>query len=219
MLVKRRMSSPVITVAAKTPVMEALDMMRQRSIRRMPVVDQNGRMIGIVSDKDLLNAGPSDATTLSIWELNYLLTQVRVQDVMTQKVLTVTEDTPIEEAAFVMAENKIGGLPVVRDDNLVGLITETDLFKMFLELMGARTAGVRVTALVPDKQGELDALTHAIAQAGGNFVSFGQFDGDTPQDRLITFKVSGMSETAVQAAITPHINALLDLRTCCTTDS
>jgi acetoin utilization protein AcuB len=213
------MSSPVITIDESTPVMEALDLMRQRSIRRTPVVNKNGRMVGIVSDKDLLNAGPSKATSLSIWELNYLLTKVRVKEVMTKNVLTVHEDTPLEEAAFIMSQNKIGGLPVMRGDELVGLITETDLFKIFLELMGARSVGVRVTALVPDKPGELGALTHAIAQVGGNFISFGQFEGSSPANRLVTFKVSGMSEREVEQAIAPHIEELLDLRTCCSADA
>ncbi|MCA9932918.1 MAG: CBS domain-containing protein [Ardenticatenaceae bacterium] len=216
MLVRERMSSPVITIDATTPVMEALDLMRQENIRRTPVVDAHGKMAGIVSDKDLLNAGPSDATTLSVWELNYLLTKVQVKEVMTKKVLTVAEDTPIEEAAFIMAENKIGGLPVMRGQELVGLITETDLFKIFLEMMGAREVGVRVTALVPEKPGELDVLTHAITEAGGSFISFGQFTGESDNNKLVTFKVSGMDETAVQTKIAPYIEQLIDIRTCCT---
>ncbi|MCA9928526.1 MAG: CBS domain-containing protein, partial [Anaerolineales bacterium] len=123
MLVSRRMSSPVITVSESTPIMEALDLMRRQNIRRTPVVNKKGKMIGIVSDKDLLNAGPSEATSLSVWEVNYLLAKLSVKDVMTKDVLTVTEDTPIEEAAYIMAENKIGGLPVMRGQEIVGLIT------------------------------------------------------------------------------------------------
>ena len=218
MLVRERMSSPVITIDGKTPVMEALDLMRHENIRRTPVVDAQGKMVGIVSDKDLLNAGPSDATTLSVWELNYLLTKVQVKEVMTKNVLTVTEDTPIEEAAYIMAENKIGGLPVMRGQELVGLITETDLFKIFLEMMGAREVGVRVTALVPEKPGELEALTHTITKAGGSFISFGQFSGRSESNKLVTFKVSGMNETAVQDTIAPFIEQLIDIRTCCTSD-
>lgn len=215
MLVKRRMSTPVISVEPDVPIMEALKTMQERNIRRMPVLDKQGRLIGIVSDKDLLNAAPSDATTLSVWELNYLIGQVKVKDVMTKNVLTVTEDTPIEEAAFAMAENKIGGMPVMRGDQVVGLITETDLFKIFLELMGARNDGVRVTALVPEQPGELDVLTHAIAEAGGSFVAFGQFDGEGPENRIVTFKVAGMDEASVRRVIEPFIVSLIDVRTCC----
>lgn len=214
MLIKRRMSSPVITVSRNTPVMEALKLMRRQGIRRTPVIDNKGKMIGIVSDKDLLNAGPSEATSLSVWEVNYLLSKLFVKDVMTKDVLTVTEETPIEEAAYIMAKNKIGGLPVMRGKEMVGLITETDLFKVFLELMGARDEGVRVTALVPEKRGELDVLTHVVAEAGGNFISFGVFEGESAANRIVTFKVSGMSESEVSQMIAPHIETLIDIRTC-----
>ncbi|MCA9959717.1 MAG: CBS and ACT domain-containing protein [Chloroflexota bacterium] len=218
MLVKSRMSSPVITVTEGTPVMEALDLMKRERIRRTPVVNAKGKMVGIISDKDLLNAAPSDATTLSVWELNYLISKVRVKDVMTKKVLTVEENTPIEEAAYVMADNKIGGLPVVRGEEIVGLITETDLFKVFLEFMGARDNGVRVTVLVPNKPGVLAALTRVIASAGGSFISLGVFDGLDESNKLVTFKVRRMEETAVQEQIAPHIEQLIDIRTCCTAE-
>ncbi|MCA9932518.1 MAG: CBS domain-containing protein [Ardenticatenaceae bacterium] len=214
MLVKERMSSPVISVDPNMPIMEALKLMQDKSIRRTPVLEK-GKLLGIVSDKDLLNAAPSDATTLSVWEMNYLLGQVKVKDVMTKNVLTVTEDTPIEEAAYAMVQNKIGGMPVMRNNQVVGLITETDLFKIFLELMGAQDEGVRVTALVPERPGELDELTHAIAQAGGSFVAFGQFSGDSPANRMVTFKVAGMELEDVKQTITPHIETLIDIRICC----
>ena len=214
MLVKERMSSPVITVEPTMPIMQALEMMKENRIRRMPVV-KNGKMIGIVSDKDLLNAAPSDATSLSVWELNYLLAKITVGDIMTKNVITVEEDTPIEEAAYLMDINKIGGLPVMSDGKLVGLITETDLFRIFLELMGAQQEGVRVTALVPDKLGELEVLTHAISSAGGEFLAFGQFAGESSANRIVTFKVSNLDEETVREKIAPYIEKLVDIRTCC----
>jgi acetoin utilization protein AcuB len=214
MLIKKRMSSPVITVAPDLPIMQALDLMKKNRIRRLPVVN-NGKMVGIVSEGDLLNASPSDATSLSVWELNYLLGKITVDEIMTKKVITVDEDTPIEEAAFLMDENKIGGLPVVHTGELVGLITETDLFRIFLELMSARQPGVRVTALVPDKPGELDVITHAIAEAGGDFLSMGTFAGDSSENRVLTFKVRNLDENKVRELITPHVEELVDIRTCC----
>ncbi len=215
MLVRERMSSPVISVPPDMPIMECLKMMKEKGIRRTPVLDKKGRLLGIVSDKDLLNAAPSDAITLSVWEMNYLLAKVQVKEVMTKQVLTVTENTPIEEAAYAMVQNKIGGMPVMKGDEVVGLITETDLFKIFLELMGAQDDGVRVTALVPEKRGELDVLTHAIAEAGGSFVAFGQFEGEGPENKLVTFKVGGLDAATVQSKIEPFIEELIDIRTCC----
>ncbi|MEZ4594774.1 MAG: CBS domain-containing protein [Chloroflexota bacterium] len=212
MLVKRRMSSPVITVPPEMPVADCLKLMQREKIRRTPVVE-NGRLVGIVSDKDLLNASPSDATSLSIWEINYLVSRIKVKDVMTKNVLTITEDMPIEEAARIMVDNKVGGLPVVKNGDVIGLITETDLFKLLLELMGAREPGVRVTAVVPEKQGELAAITQAIAAAGGSFLAFGQFSGDASSNRIVTFKVRRLDETAVRAAIEPVVNEIIDIRT------
>lgn len=211
MLVKERMSKPVITVPSDMPILDALKLLQREKIRRAPVV-RDGKMVGIISDKDLLNAGPSDATSLSVWEMNYLLSKIRVSDVMTREVLTVNEDTAIEEAARILADNKIGGLPVMRDDHVVGLITETDLFKILLELMGARETGTRVTALVPDKLGELAAITEAIAEAGGSFVAFGQFSGEDTETRIVTFKVKGVDEATIREKIEPLVNRIIDIR-------
>ncbi len=212
MLVGKRMSKPVISISPDLPIVDALNLMRREHIRRTPVVKE-GKMVGIVSDHDLLNASPSQATSLSVWELNYLLSKITVKEVMTKKVLSVNEDTPIEEAARIMADNKIGGLPVLRGEEVVGIITETDLFKIFLELMGAREPGVRVTALIPEQRGQLAQLTQAIASHGGNFVAFGQFTGDSPANRLLTFKVEGLSEEKMREIIAPHVLEIIDLRT------
>ncbi len=212
MLVKNRMSQPVITVGPETPIMDALNTMKTNNIRRMPVVDERGNLLGIISDKDLLNAGPSDATSLSVWEINYLVAKITVKKVMTTKVLTVTENTAIEEAARIMVDNKVGGLPVMRGEQIVGVITESDLFKILLELMGARESGIRVTALVPDLLGELDKVTHTIAEAGGSFISFGQFNGDDDNHRIVTFKVSGMDQEQVVTAVSPVVDQIVDVR-------
>ena len=211
MLVGERMSHPVITVPVDMPVTEALAMFKRERIRRAPVV-KGGKMVGIVSDKDLLNASPSPATSLSIWEMNYLLNKITVADVMTREVLTISEDTPIEEAARIMADSKVGGLPVMRDDHVVGIITETDLFKVFLELMGAREKGVRVTALLQDKPGQLAMITEAVARIGGNFIAFGQIIGEDPSNRLVTFKVRGVEKDALKKAISDVAKEVWDVR-------
>ena len=212
MLVGKRMKYPVITVPPDMPIVEALNLMKRERIRRTPVV-KDGKLVGIISDKDLLNASPSPATSLSVWEMNYLLSKILVKDVMTKKVLTVGEDTPIEEAARIMADNKIGGLPVMRGEHVAGIITETDLFKIFLELMGAREMGVRVTAVIPDAVGTLAGLTGAIAGAGGDFVAFGQFSGDESDTRLLTFKIKGLEPDQVKEIITPLVRSIVDVRT------
>ncbi len=211
MLVGKRMSHPVITISPDTPIIDALNLMKREHIRRLPVV-MDGKLVGIVSDKEIMNASPSGATSLSVWELNYLVSKILVKDIMTKEVITVQETDSLEKAARLMADNKIGGLPVMRNDQLVGIITETDLFKLFIELMGAREKGVRVTALISNESGTWAKIAKAIADAGGNFIAFGQFAGETPNNRLLTFKVSGLDLEKVQSLITPLVEEIEDIR-------
>lgn len=211
MFVGERMSHPVISVTPETPVHDALALFKKEHIRRAPVM-KNGKLLGIISESDLLNASPSPVTSLSVWEMNYLMSKVTVKNVMTKKVKTIDVNTPIEEAARVMADSKIGGMPVVRSGKIVGMITETDLFKIFLELMGARTKALRVTALVDEKPGQLAKVTKAIAEAGGNFLSFGMFSGPDTSSRVITFKVEGMSKDAVTKTLSNVVKKFWDIR-------
>jgi len=131
---------------------------------------------------------------------------------MTRKVLTVKEDTPLEEAARIMADNKIGGLPVMRDDHVVGIITETDLFKIFLELLGARERGVRVTVLISDVKGTLAKITKSVADLGGNFISFGLFTGEDPTNRTLTFKASGIPKSEIEKILSSFVLSIIDIR-------
>ncbi len=211
MFVGERMSHPVISVSPETPVHDALAMFKKEHIRRAPVV-KDGKLLGIVSERDLLNASPSPVTSLSVWEMNYLLSKVTVKQVMTKKVKTVDVNTPIEEAARIMADSKIGGMPVMRSGAIAGIITETDLFKIFLELMGAREKAIRVSALVEDKPGQLAKVTKAIADAGGNFIAFGMFSGPDTSSKLLTFKVAGMKKDTVKKALEKVVKKFWDIR-------
>ncbi len=211
MFVGERMSRPVITVTPETPVHDTLAMFKKEHIRRAPVV-QDGKVVGIVSASDLMNASPSPVTSLSVWEMNYLISKVTVKQVMSKKVITVDVNTPIEEAARIMADKKFGGLPVMRSGKLVGIITETDLFKIFLELMGARTKAIRVTAEIEDKPGSLAKVTKAVADAGGNFVSFGQFVDDDPSCKILTFKIAGMKKDDIKKVLSKYVKKFWDIR-------
>ena len=213
MFVGERMSRPVISVTPDMPINDVLAMFRKEHIRRAPVI-KDGKLVGIVSERDLLNASPSSVTTLSVWELNYLISKVTVKNVMAKKVVTVGQDTPIEEAARIMADKKIGGVPVMSGGNVVGIITETDLFKVFLELMGARQKAWRVTATIAEKPGTLAQLTQAIAQNGGNFISFGMFSGPDANSRTVTFKVEGLEKNKLREVLEPVVVKFWDLRIC-----
>lgn len=211
MFVGERMSRPVISVAPETPVHDALAMFKKEHIRRAPVI-LDGKLLGIVTENDLTNASPSRATTLSIWEMNYLMSKVTVKQVMSKKVKTIDVDTPIEEAARLMVDSKIGGMPVTREGKIVGMITETDLFKIFLELMGAREKGVRVSALVEDKPGQLVKISKAITDAGGNFIAFGMFSGPDTSSKLVTFKIAGMKKDDVKKVLENVVKKFMDIR-------
>jgi acetoin utilization protein AcuB len=211
MFVGERMSHPVISVAPETPVHDALAMFKKDHIRRAPVI-KDGKLLGIVTENDLLNASPSPATTLSVWEMNYLMSKVTVKQVMSKKVKSIEVDTPIEEAARIMTDASIGGMPVTREGKIVGMITETDLFKVFLELMGAREKGVRVSALVEDKPGQLVKISKAITDAGGNFISFGMFSGPDLSVKLLTFKVAGMKKDEVKKVLDSVVKKFIDVR-------
>ncbi|HSD85543.1 MAG TPA: CBS domain-containing protein [Anaerolineae bacterium] len=213
MLVRERMTRNPVLCAPDLPVNEAFDLMKKERIRRMPVVDKSGKLIGIVSDKDLLRVSPSPATTLSAFEIPYLLSKVKVNDVMTKKVITVTEETPIEDAARTMADNKIGGLPVVGEGGAVaGIITETDIFKTFLELIGARKPGVRITMYVKDVRGELARVAQAVAEAGGDIVATVGLPGTDSTNYEILLKVTNVSKDAIVEALKPIAVRIVDVR-------
>jgi acetoin utilization protein AcuB len=212
MLVRERMSCPVISIHPDVSIQEAHRVMRLDHIRRLPVVDSHGMLVGLVSESDIFRASPSDVTSLSIWEATYLLNKITVSHIMTRRVISVQEDTPIEEAARIMADNKLGGLPVIRQDRIVGIITETDLFKIFLELMGAREPGVRLSAQVPNLSGELVRITQAICDIGGNIVAMGTFLGTDVGNREVTIKVSDVGIEELETAIQPFVNHITDVR-------
>jgi len=212
MLVGERMTRNPVTITEDTSIDDALHLMRERKVRRLPILDKAGHLVGIVSDKDLLHAAPSPASTLSVYEMHYLLAKLTVKKVMSSPVITVSPDMPLEDAARIMADNKIGGLPVLDGGKLVGIITETDIFKILLELMGGRTSGLRVTVSLPDRRGNLAKLTQALADRGANIISLVTYSGTTADDSLITIKVNGVEETAVREALNQPGVKVMDLR-------
>lgn len=212
MLIGERMTHPVITVPPELPIPEAHKIMRDNNIHRLPVVDNKNKLVGIVSNEDIINASPSPATSLSIWEINYLINKIKIQDVMTQKVVSVGINDTIEKAARLMTDHKIGGLPVLSEDDLVGIITETDLFKLFMELTGARDPGLRITVLIPDQRGEIAAVTQAISQAGGDIIAMGIYSADQQGFGELFMKVTNLEEENLISVIKPLVKQIKDIR-------
>lgn len=162
MFVKDYMSVDPITVNPNDTVGEALELLKDHAVRRLPVVNR-GRLVGLVTEMDLMKASPSLATSLSIHEINYLYPQIKIRDIMTKDLTTVTPDAAIEEAAVTMREKKFGTLVVVEKDKLVGLITESDLFKAFIDVFGFDRPGVRIIVEFEDEVGTLSKLSSLIS--------------------------------------------------------
>jgi acetoin utilization protein AcuB len=213
MFVGDRMSSPAVTVGGKTTFQDALQRMKDQGFRRLPVVTKKGRLVGIISERDLLHAAPSSATSLSIWEITYLLSKLQVKELMTRDVITTTPDTPIEDAARLMAAGRVGGLPVVDADNhVVGVITETDIFETFVELFAGGQAGVRLTLEVQEEQGVLSMLSSAIRDLGGTIESVGSFYGEVAGKRGLVVKVRHVSKDQLVDSIEALGDHVVDAR-------
>jgi len=158
MYVKYSMTKNPFTIAPEGTIAEALEIMRSNNVRRIPVL-KGGKLVGIITERKLLEVSPSPATSLSVFEINYLLSKTKIGDIMTKNLVTVTPDTLIEEAAVLMRDNDIGALPVLEDNVLVGIITETDIFDSFLDIMGYRDSGARIEIEVPENRpGVLEKL-------------------------------------------------------------
>jgi acetoin utilization protein AcuB len=168
MLVRDRMTPNPICGHPEMPVTEAQTLMRDRNIRHLPIVDEENTLVGLITQRSLARALPSDVSSFSRFEISYILAKIKARDVMVEDVITIGEDTAIEEAARIMADRRIGCLPVMQDGALVGIITDNDLFTIMVDLLGARRPGVRLTVLQPDRPGEVARLSTAIAKAGGN---------------------------------------------------
>ena len=212
MLIKDRMSHPVITVMQHESLDDAAAIMTREHISRLPVVDKRGKMVGIISEKQIMRYSPSEATTLDVYEIQGIMNRIPVEKVMARSVITVTPDTPIEEAARIMVDKEISGIPVVISDSLVGIIAETDLFKAFLEVLGAREPGVRLTVMMPRDPGGLAYLTQAIFQAGGNIISVGSFYGESSDTSEVTLKVDGIPKDKLVELVKSSVMKIVDVR-------
>jgi acetoin utilization protein AcuB len=171
MLVKNWMSKKVITIDADDSMQDAMRLLKEHGIRRLPVM-KKGKLVGIVTDRDLKKASASDATTLEIHELLYLLTKVKVKDIMTKDPITVPPDYTVEETAQVLLESKISGAPVVDESGkVVGIITQSDLFRVLMSLAGIENGGIQFGLQVEDRAGSIKEVADIVRQYGGRMVS------------------------------------------------
>lgn len=207
MLVKTVMTPNPIFVSPETSLTDAKNIMSKKSISKLPVVGKDGSLCGIITKNDLAKAGPSEATSLDVYEIGYLLSRLTVEKAMTKKVVTVPENEVVEEAARIMVDRQVGCLPVMAqadgqgDGIMVGIVTESDLFHLFTEMFGARQQGVRVNLAVDDKPGQLAAVAGKIAALKGNIVSVVTRESKEPGARRLTIKTTGVTIGQMQAIL------------------
>lgn len=172
MLIKDWMSKNVVTVTEDTSMMDASQIMREKKFRRLPVLDKKGKLCGIVSDRDIKEASPSKATTLDIHELYYLLSKIKVKEVMTKRPTTIGVEDTVERAAVIMLEKNIGGLPVMDDaGEVVGILTQNDVFRVLVSITGVYRGGVQVAFELDDRGGSIKEVADVIRGSGGRLTS------------------------------------------------
>jgi len=172
MLVKGWMTTDVVTVDEDASMMKAPIIMKEKKIRCLPVVNKKGKLVGIVSDRDLKDAAPSKATTLDVYELNYLLSSIKIKDLMTTNLAYVRPDETVEFAAILMLENKISSLPVINNKGkLIGIVTQTDIFKVLINIAGVYTGGIQFAFSLEDRSGSIREAADTIRMYGGRIVS------------------------------------------------
>ncbi len=211
MTIERRMTVNPVTISPDASIVEASELMKREKVHRLPVLDKDKKLVGVISEKDILFASPSPASSLSIHEMAYLLSKLTVKKLMTKNPVTISKDMPVEEAARIMADQDLSCLPVVDGDRLVGIVSKSDLFKILIELFGARTKGIRVSFLVEDKKGVLATIAKVLAEAGLDIIALGTFMGTDPSNRICTVKVESDDKPKVLDLLKPYVLSILDV--------
>lgn len=204
MLVKDVMSEHPVVIGPEASVLEAKEMMSKNKVSKLVVVDKSGVLVGLITNADLIKVSPSNATTLDMYELGYLLSKLSVEKTMVKNVKTTTANQTVEEAARLMKDYGITCLPVVDNGILTGIVTQADLFNCFIDMFSTKNPGTRAVVIVDEKPGILAKIAESVAGKGGNIVSLVTSDVPDVSRRKITIKISGISETETK-------NLLVDL--------
>jgi len=212
MLVGDWMLKDVATVTEDVSMIKAGKIMQQRAVRRLPVVDAEGRLTGIVTERDIKAASPSKATSLDIYEMTHLLSEIKVRDIMTKNPLRITPGDTVERAAAIMRDNKVGGLPVVdAEGRVAGIVTDTDIFRLFTLVSGVDRGGVQLAARLPVEKGRLKEFIDDLRGQDAKIVSMLSYlDPANEERRMVTIRLRPMTE-ADEYRIKDHVRARHDL--------
>lgn len=212
MIIKDVMTHNPICVSEKTTINEAMQIMQKNKFGKLPVVDGSQRLVGIITKNDINKASPSDATTLDKYEINSLLSKLTCGKIMTKEVISVTENEVIEDAAKLMIDKEIGCVPVVKNDVVTGIVTESDLFSIFTDMLGAGYNGVRVNFHMENKPGKLAAFLEAVSKENGNIISVATRQSEKAGCRRVTVKATDVSQEKVKEILEGCGAEIIDLR-------
>lgn len=212
MIVKDFMTKNPVYTNPKELISNIKNTMDREKISKMPVLDDAGRLVGVITKTDLKKTMPSEATTLDIYELSYLISKMTAEKVMKRNPITIQKDATIEEAAKLMAEKGISSVIVLDGEVLSGILTKSDLFKAVVDMFGFKYSGVRASVEVDDRCGELARISAAIAEQNGKVVSAITADGSDAGRRILTLKITGISEEQVDSILKSLGAKIKDLR-------
>ena len=201
MNVAKRMKRSPVFVDEGDSMKKAMDLLKEHEIRHLPVLKDGEKLVGIISERDIKQASPSPATALEIREIYYLLDKVKVKQIMTRRPYTISSLAPIEEAALIIREKKIGCLPVVDDGKLVGILTETDIIDAFIEGMGVNGPGYRLELVLQNRPGKLLELLKLLKDFEANVVSVATAAHEDPQKIINILRIEARNYKVVKAAI------------------
>ncbi|NLY18937.1 MAG: CBS domain-containing protein [Clostridiaceae bacterium] len=202
MFVKNKMTANPFTISPEQSISDAKEIMEQHSVRRLPVV-KDGKLVGVVSREDINRSSPSIATSLSMNEITYLLAKTKIKKIMAKNPIVISPDALLEEAAILMRDNSVSFLPVVRDNKLVGIITESDIFDSFIELLGVREKGTRLTIEVDDEPGIMSHLTGIVGVYGANITHVAVYRGTSGKSAVV-IGINSLNTSAIEQSIEEH---------------
>lgn len=211
MLVRNWMTTDVVTIAPDTSVLKIGKLMREKNIRRLPVVNAKGELVGIVSDRDVRDASPSKATTLDMYEMRYLLAELKANAIMTANPITVKPTDTVEKAAMIMLDNKIGGLPVLDDDGrLCGIIADHDVFKALVNITGVREGGFQIGFAIPNVQGGMRPVFDILRKRGARILSVLSSNNEA-EKRNVFLRIREMESREAENALIDEVRGVCDL--------
>ncbi len=201
MLIKHWMTSEVITVSPEASVVKANKLMKDHNIRRLPVVDTEGHVVGIVSDRDIKDASPSQATSLDMREMLYLLSELKIKSIMTVNPICVGPEDSIEKVALLMEEKGFGGFPVTENDKLMGIISDHDIFRVLINISGARQESLHMAFAVQEKVGALRPVLNVLAEHNANIISILANTDVQSEQKMVYIRIERMESEAAEKAL------------------